>query len=66
MRCEAIMKRDVECITPQSTVQDAAELMRDEGIGFLPVCDASRKALGTVTDRDLVLRVLAQGGPRIR
>jgi CBS domain-containing protein len=61
MRCETIMKRDVECITPQETVQDAARLMRDDRIGFLPVCDDSRKVLGTVTDRDLAMRVLAEG-----
>jgi CBS domain-containing protein len=35
--------------------------MRDGGFGFLPVCDASRKALGTVTDRDLAVRILAEG-----
>jgi CBS domain-containing protein len=61
MRCETIMKNDVECITPQTTVQDAARRMRDGGFGFLPVCDASRKALGTVTDRDLAVRILAEG-----
>jgi CBS-domain-containing membrane protein len=34
--------------------------MRDENVGFLPVCDPSRKVLGTVTDRDLAIRVLAE------
>ena len=61
MLCEAIMKREVECVLPQATVQDAAARMRDDGIGFLPVCDESRKVLGTVTDRDLTTRVLAEG-----
>jgi CBS domain-containing protein len=59
MHCRDIMKRDVECVTPQTTAQDAARRMRDQGIGFLPVCDESRKVLGTVTDRDLTIRVLA-------
>src|SRR5689334_18209245 len=59
MRCEEIMKRDVECVLPVDTAQDAAECMRDENIGFLPVCDESNRVLGTITDRDLAVRVLA-------
>lgn len=59
MRCEEVMKRDVHCVTPQDTVQDAAKRMRDENVGFLPVCDASSKVVGTITDRDLTVRVLS-------
>lgn len=59
MRCDEIMKRDVECVSPQDTVQAAARRMRDENVGFLPVCDSSKKVLGTVTDRDLAIRILA-------
>ena len=61
MRCEEIMKKDVECVSPQDTVQAAAKRMRDENIGFLPVCDQSKKVQGTITDRDLAIRVLADG-----
>jgi CBS domain-containing protein len=61
MRCKEIMKRDVECASPEETVQSAAQRMRDEEIGFLPVCDANKKVLGTITDRDLTIRVLAGG-----
>jgi CBS domain-containing protein len=60
MRCNEIMKRAVECISPQDTVQSAARRMRDEQVGFLPVCDSEKKVLGTVTDRDLAIRVLAE------
>jgi CBS domain-containing protein len=59
MRCEELMKRDVECVSPTSTAQAAAQRMREQRIGFLPVCDDSRKILGTVTDRDLAIRILA-------
>ncbi len=59
MRCEQIMKKDVECISPRDSVQEAAARMRDDGIGFLPVCDQSKKVLGTVTDRDIAIRVVA-------
>lgn len=61
MRCEHIMKRNVECVSPQDTVQHAATRMRDEHVGFLPVCDRKKKVLGAVTDRDLAIRVLAPG-----
>ena len=61
MRCEDIMKRDVECIDPTQPVQEAARRMRDANIGFLPVCDSSKKVLGAITDRDIALRVVAAG-----
>ncbi|HZA13106.1 MAG TPA: CBS domain-containing protein, partial [Myxococcaceae bacterium] len=63
MRCEEIMKTDVECVSPQDTAQAAAKRMRDENIGFLPVCDQSKKVQGTITDRDLTIRLLADGRP---
>lgn len=59
MRCEEIMKRSVECVTTKDTVQDAARKMRDDNIGFLPVCENGTKVLGTITDRDIAIRVCA-------
>src|SRR5262249_26183785 len=61
MRCQDIMKKDIESVSPTESVQRAAERMRDQKVGFLPVCDSSRKVLGAITDRDLVIRVLASG-----
>lgn len=63
MRCEEIMKRDVECVTPSDQVQLAARRMRDANVGFLPVCDPSRKVLGAITDRDIAVRIVADGRP---
>ncbi len=63
MRSQEIMKKDVECVSPRDTVQAAAKRMRDQNVGFLPVCDQSKKVLGTITDRDLAIRVLASGSP---
>lgn len=57
------MKKDVQWVTPRTSVREAAEKMRDENIGFLPVCDESRKIVGTITDRDLAIRVLANNLP---
>ena len=39
MRCQDLMKKNLECASPQDTVQTAARRMRDTNIGFLPVCD---------------------------
>lgn len=61
MLCSDIMERHVECIRPNDTVQQAAVLMREHDIGFLPVCDARGTVVGTLTDRDLTLRILAEG-----
>ena len=55
------MNKDVICLETDETAIDAARKMRDEDIGFLPVCDASGKTLGVVTDRDIVLRAVAEG-----
>jgi CBS domain-containing protein len=63
MRCEEIMKRDVECVEPTEPVQAAARRMRDANVGFLPVCDSSRKVLGAITDRDIAIRIVAEGLP---
>ncbi|HWO11560.1 MAG TPA: CBS domain-containing protein [Polyangiaceae bacterium] len=63
MRCDELMKRDVRSVRPQDTAQLAAQRMRDENLGFLPVCDDSGQVLGTITDRDLAIRVLAGGMP---
>jgi CBS domain-containing protein len=63
MRCEEVMKRDVQCVSSRESVQLAAQRMANGNIGFLPVCDESGVVLGALTDRDLVLRVLAHGRP---
>lgn len=55
-----IMTPDVEVITPHATVQEAALMMKDLNVGAIPVCDGD-KLFGMVTDRDLVIRVLAEG-----
>jgi CBS domain-containing protein len=63
MRCEEIMKREVECVSPRDTVEDAAATMRDENVGFLPICDQSKRVLGTLTDRDIAIRLVAAKKP---
>jgi CBS domain-containing protein len=63
MRCEMIMKKNVAWISPRDTAMSAARRMRDENIGFLPVCDDDGIALGTLTDRDIAVRLVADDRP---
>ena len=65
MKVHEIMTRKVEYIDPETTIAKAANKMRDRDIGFLPVCDNDR-LVGTVTDRDITIRSVAQGrDPRL-
>lgn len=59
-QCLEIMKRDIECLSPRASAQSAAARMRGQNIGFLPVCDERDHVLGTVTDRDIAIRVVAE------
>ena len=55
-----VMTRDVETIAPDASLQQAAEAMEAMGVGSLPVCDG-RRLVGTLTDRDIVVRGVATG-----
>lgn len=61
MKCCDLMKTNVKCVEIDDTVTDAAALMKQAGVGFLPVCDANGLPLGVITDRDIVVRVIAEG-----
>ncbi|MFC5703454.1 CBS domain-containing protein [Cohnella faecalis] len=50
-----IMSSDCVTVTPQDNIYEAAVLMRDHDIGFVPVVEGN-KLLGVITDRDLVIR----------
>jgi len=63
MQCAEVMKTDVVTVTPGDTVHVAARRMRDADVGFLPVCDAEGKVLGTLTDRDVAIRLVADDLP---
>jgi len=56
-----IMTRDVHFVRPDSTVREAAAQMRDFGVGCLPVIQ-SDSVVGLVTDRDIAIRAVADGG----
>jgi CBS domain-containing protein len=62
-RVESVMTAAVASVRRMAHARDAARLMRDRDIGFLPVCEADGSVVGVVTDRDLVLGVLAADRP---
>jgi CBS domain-containing protein len=57
-----VMTHDPRTLTPETTVEEAARFMRDDDVGSLPLVEGSR-CVGTVTDRDIVLQVVAQSRP---
>lgn len=85
VRCRDIMTRDVTVATPDTTLQQVAQMMRDEDTGVIPVVErqdapaiasdakpeelprinsrlrSNGKLVGLITDRDIVIRALAEG-----
>jgi CBS-domain-containing membrane protein len=55
-----VMTPDVQSITPQETVQRAAQMMDDLNVGAVPVLDDG-KLVGMITDRDITVRSTAAG-----
>ena len=60
MRVAEIMARNVITIPGDATLVEAAELMSEHNIGFLPVITAD-VLVGVLTDRDIVVRGLGEG-----
>ena len=56
-----VMTRDVRTLKPNDSVVDAARCMDELNVGVIPVCDGD-KLVGMVTDRDIVVRGVAQQG----
>ena len=56
-----IMTGGVECVQEDETILDAAKKMQQLGVGALPICGSDDRLKGMITDRDIVVKVLAQG-----
>ena len=63
MLCNEIMKKTVECVRPDDDVRAAAKKMKNTNIGFIPVCEDGKRVIGTITDRDIAMRIVADGKP---
>lgn len=56
-----IMNAGVRCVEEDQSLVEAARLMRDLGVGALPICGRDNRLHGIITDRDIVLRCVAEG-----
>ncbi|HEY8226222.1 MAG TPA: CBS domain-containing protein [Pyrinomonadaceae bacterium] len=62
MKCKEIMTENPVCCLPGDTVDQAAQLMKDDNVGSIPVVadQKTKRLLGIITDRDLAVKVVAQ------
>lgn len=62
-KCNEVMTNDPICCLANDSVEEAAVIMRRENIGAVPVLETeqNKKLVGIVTDRDLALKVIADG-----
>jgi CBS domain-containing protein len=56
-----IMTGGVECVGENETLEQAARKMKDLDVGSLPICGEDNRLKGMVTDRDIVIKCLAEG-----
>lgn len=56
-----MMHMGAQCIGEHESMADAARMMRDLGVGSLPICGDDQRLKGIITDRDIVVRCLADG-----
>lgn len=59
-KVQDVMTGSPRCVTPETPVAEAAQLMESEDVGSLPVLDGEELA-GMITDRDIVIRAIAKG-----
>ena len=62
-KCRDVMTEDVVCCTGDTTISEVARLMKTENIGPMLIVDneQSKTLVGIITDRDIVLKVIADG-----
>ena len=62
-KCDEVMTRNPVCCLPSDMVARVGQLMKRENVGSIPVIEneQTRKLVGIVTDRDLTLKVVAEG-----
>ena len=57
-----IMTGSAECASVNDSLADAARKMRDLDVGALPICGDDNRLAGVITDRDIVVKCIADGG----
>ena len=57
-----LMTPDPTCVKEDQTLVEAARMMRDLDVGALPICGNDDRLKGMLTDRDIVVKCIADGG----
>ena len=57
-----LMTSGAECVGEKESLVDAARKMRDLDVGALPICGEDNRLKGVLTDRDIVVKCIAEGG----
>lgn len=65
MLCRDVMKTKVITCHEEDSLYRCAQLMKEWKIGFLPVVDRTKKVVGVVTDRDIVVHGIAENRPLV-
>ncbi|GAA2469023.1 CBS domain-containing protein [Streptomyces sp. NPDC059506] len=61
MKAREIMHKGTQCVAEDQTLMDAARMMRDLGVGCVPICGTDDRLKGMITDRDIVVKCVAEG-----
>jgi CBS domain-containing protein len=61
MQVKDVMTSGVECVSPNTTLREAAQRMKELDIGPLPICGEDDRLEGMITDRDITIRAVAAG-----
>ena len=61
MQVQDLMTKCVQTVSESDRLQEAAGKMKDSDAGIIPVTDGGGQVIGVVTDRDIVVRAIAQG-----
>ena len=56
-----VMTPDAQCIGENDTVADAAKRLKELDVGAMPICGEDDRLKGMLTDRDIVVKVIAEG-----
>jgi CBS domain-containing protein len=56
-----VMTGGVECIGENDTITDAAKRLAELNVGAMPICGEDNRLKGMLTDRDIAIKVIAQG-----
>jgi CBS domain-containing protein len=56
-----MMTGGAECVGENETLEQAAQKMKDLDVGSLPICGEDQRLKGVLTDRDIVIKCLAEG-----